>query len=110
MMPPGERLPKDLGRIGEIDGNLHAPARLKILAVLHVVERADFTYVLQQTRLTRGNLATHLSRLEDGGYIKVKKMFVARKPRTLIWLSNKGRDAIQAYRQTMREVIDGLFG
>ena len=99
----------DLGPIADIDPNLHAPARLRILAVLCVVHRADFTFLLEQTGLTRGNLATHLTRLEDSGYVKVKKAFVDRKPRTLIWLSAKGRSAIDEYREAMRQVIEDLL-
>ncbi len=102
--------PADLGPISEIDLNLHAPARLRILAVLSVVDRADFTFLLEQTGLTRGNLATHLARLEDCGYVKVKKIFVDRKPRTLIWLSAEGRNAIDKYREAMRQVIEDLLG
>jgi DNA-binding MarR family transcriptional regulator len=98
-----------LKAIEDIDTNLHAPGRLRILAVLSVVDRADFTFLLEQTGLTRGNLATHLARLEDGGYVRVKKVFADRKPRTLFWLSPRGRSAIGTYRDTMRQVIDELL-
>ena len=108
-MPSEDTLPKDLTPITGIDANLHAPARLRILAVLCVVDRADFTFLLQQTGLTRGNLSTHLARLEEGGYVKIKKVFADRKPRTLIWLSARGRSAIQGYRESMRQVIEELL-
>ncbi len=109
-MPPEGTVPRDLRPIADIDANLHAPARLRILAVLCVVDRADFTFLLHQTGLTRGNLATHLARLEEGGYVKIKKVFADRKPRTLIWLSARGRNAIQDYRESMRQVIEDLLG
>jgi DNA-binding MarR family transcriptional regulator len=109
-MPAEDGVPRSLKPIEDIDANLHAPGRLRILAVLRVVDRADFTYLLQQTGLTRGNLATHLARLEEGGYVRIKKVFADRKPRTLLWLSPKGHAAIQEYREAMRQVIDELLG
>lgn len=100
----------DLEPIENLDPVVHAPARLMILAYLASVVSADFTFLLNQTRLTRGNLATHISRLEEAGYVDVNKEFVDRVPRTLYRLTGAGRTAIQAYRENMRRVIDDLLG
>ncbi|KPK88584.1 MAG: hypothetical protein AMJ88_18775 [Anaerolineae bacterium SM23_ 63] len=108
-MPPADPKNKNLQPIADLDRALHAPARLMILAMLHVVENADFTFLMRQTGLTRGNLSTHLSKLEEEGYIDIKKKFVAKKPRTLIRLTDGGRSAIQTYRKNMRQVIDDLL-
>ena len=88
---------------------IHAPARLMILAYLSVVESADFTFLKNQTGLTRGNLSSHLSKLEEAGYISVQKEFVERIPRTLIRLTEDGRQAIETYRENMRQVVDQLL-
>jgi DNA-binding MarR family transcriptional regulator len=108
-MPSDKTQNLDLQPINNIDRTLHAPARLLILAILNVVENADFTFLLQQSGLTRGNLGTHVTKLEEDGYISIKKLFVERKPRTLFRLTNKGRKAIQTYRENMRHVIDNLL-
>ncbi len=100
---------KDLSAINELDRAIHAPARLMILAYLSVVDSADFTFLLRQTELTRGNLSTHLKKLEEVGYIRVEKEFVERVPRTLIRLEDAGRQAIETYRENMRQVIDELL-
>ena len=100
---------KDLSAITELDRTVHAPARLMILAYLSVVDSADFTFLLRQTELTRGNLSTHLKKLEEAGYIRVEKEFVERVPRTLIRLEEAGRQAIETYRENMRQVIDELL-
>jgi len=100
---------EDLQPIENIDRTIHAPARLMILAYLSVVESADFVFLMNHTGLTRGNLASHLSRLEDASYINVEKEFVERIPRTLIRLSDQGRTAIESYRENMRQVIDNLL-
>jgi DNA-binding MarR family transcriptional regulator len=109
-MPSDETTSMDLQPIADIDRTLHAPARLMILAILNVVETADFTFLMNQTGLTRGNLGTHIMKLEEDRYISVKKVFVERKPRTLYRLTNEGRRAIQIYRKNMRHVLDDLLG
>ncbi len=109
-MPHSDKGGSDLQPIADIDSAVHAPARLMILALLSVVDSADFTFLLRQTGLTRGNLSTHLRKLEEAGYICVKKEFVDRIPRTLIRLTDTGRSAIHTYRKNMRRVIDELLG
>ena len=80
-----------------------------ILALLSVVESVDFTFLSKQTGLTRGNLSSHLGKLEEAGYIQVGKKFVDRVPRTLNHLTETGREAIQTYRDNMHQVLDSLL-
>ncbi len=112
-MTPEKTEETDLRPIADIDRAVHAPARLMILAFLSAVESADFTFLLNQTGLTRGNLSSHLQKLEEVGYISVQKEFVVaisrRVPRTLISLTDEGREAVQLYRETMRQVVDELL-
>ena len=105
---PSTETAKDLRPIADIDRIVHEPARLMILTILYVVESADFVYLMRQTGLTKGNLSSHLSKLETAGYIDVKKEFVDKIPRTLLRLTEDGRDAFQAYRQDMIGVLEGL--
>jgi DNA-binding MarR family transcriptional regulator len=76
-----------------------------ILAILSVVESADFLFMLHPTGLTRGNLSSHMSRLEAAGYMDIKKEFVDKTPRTPLRLTDEGREAFEAYRQGMLEVL-----
>jgi DNA-binding MarR family transcriptional regulator len=99
----------DLEPIKNLDPAIHAPARLMILAYLAAVVSADFTFLLKQTGLTRGNLSTHISRLEEAEYIEVTKEFVDRIPRTLYKLTDSGKQAIDQYRENMHRVIDQLL-
>jgi DNA-binding MarR family transcriptional regulator len=100
----------DLEPIAGLDKTIHSPARLMILAYLAAVDSVDFIFLMNQTGLTRGNLSSHLSTLEEAGYITIQKEFVERIPRTLISLSPKGREAIHTYRAQMRKVLDELLG
>lgn len=87
---------------------IHEPARLMILANLYVIESADFTYLMRQTGLTWGNLSSHMSKLEDAGYIEVLKEFKEKKPNTMLQLTSQGREAFRAYRKQMKQVLDDL--
>ncbi|HKJ70095.1 MAG TPA: transcriptional regulator [bacterium] len=97
-----------LKSLGEIDKLIHEPARLQILAYLYVVESADFVYLMRQTGLTWGNLSSHMSKLEEAGYLKVEKEFVNKKPHTLLHLTGKGRKAFDEYRGQMQQIFDAL--
>lgn len=94
--------------LSNIDPLIHAPARLKLVTQLYVVEQADATFLVNETGLTWGNLATHLRKLEDHGYVTIAKEFHNRKPRTLISLTSRGRAAFHNYRATIRAALDDL--
>ena len=100
---------KDLETIAGLDRIVHSPARLMILAYLAAVDSVDFIFLMNQVGLTRGNLSSHLNTLEEAAYISIQKEFVEKVPRTLIRLTDAGREAIQTYREQMRNVIDGLL-
>jgi DNA-binding MarR family transcriptional regulator len=89
----------------EIDRIVHEPARLKIMAYLYVVDSADFVFLLSHTGLTWGNLSSHMSKLEEAGYIEVKKDFRDKRPHTMLTLTDKGRTAFEVYRQNMLELM-----
>ena len=94
--------------IRKIDKLIHEPARLSIMAHLFVVESADFLFLMRQTELTFGNLSSHMSKLEDAGYIKVIKDFVDKKPHTLLELTRKGRIAFENYRKSIKQVLEDV--
>lgn len=90
----------------DIDRIVHEPARLKIMAQLYVVEKADFIFIMRQTGMTQGNVSGHLAKLEEAQYIKVKKGFVGKRPQTMLSLTEKGKQAFENYIQMMRQMID----
>jgi DNA-binding transcriptional ArsR family regulator len=80
-----------------IDELLHSRVRLAIVAFLAGAEMADFSAVREATKTTDGNASVHLRKLEDAGYVAVRKRFVARKPQTLYALTESGRKALLDY-------------
>jgi DNA-binding MarR family transcriptional regulator len=70
-------------------------------------EAMDFTYLKKLLKLTDGNLGAHLSKLEEAGYIKLKKTFIDRKPRTFLEITGKGRDAFKEHIEALKKIISG---
>lgn len=91
-----------------IDKLIHEPARFNIMALLYVIQSADFLFLQRQTGLTWGNLSSHLSKLEKVDYIAVEKDFIGRKPHTMIHLTEEGRVAFDNYRKGMNKVLKNL--
>jgi DNA-binding MarR family transcriptional regulator len=90
------------------DRLVHEPARLLLLACLYVVDRADFVFLLRQTGLTAGNVSSHVSKLEEAGYVDVQKGFSGKRPQTILRLTKRGRDAVRSYRDAMTDLLDSL--
>jgi len=94
--------------LDEVDRLIHEPARLKIIALLYVLESADFTFLLNQTGMTWGNLSSHMTKLEEADYLEVEKTFKGRRPNTMLKLTEKGRQAFQTYRQQMTQFFEEI--
>jgi len=90
----------------DFDRILHSPARLTIVAILSAVEEADFLYLLNESGLTKGNLSTHLSKLEESGYLEIEKTYRGKIPLTLCRLTRAGRQAFIDYRKQLKRFVD----
>jgi DNA-binding MarR family transcriptional regulator len=77
-----------------IDRLIHEPGRLAILTVLSSVTNADFVFLQRTTGLTKGNLSSHLSKLEEAGLVRVDKRFVRKKPNTNVTVTAKGAERV----------------
>jgi DNA-binding transcriptional ArsR family regulator len=97
----------NLRSLTEIDRVIHEPARLLIVTILSTVESADFLFLQREAGLTKGNLSAHLTRLEDAGYVEIKKTFKGKLPLTVCKLSKAGLKAFTLYRQQLAKFIDG---
>ena len=78
----------------QLDRLIHEPARLAILTVLSSVRAADFTFLQRTTGLTKGNLSSHLGKLETGGLVDITKTFIRKKPNTSVALTAVGRERV----------------
>lgn len=77
-----------------LDRLIHEPGRLAILTVLSSVRDADFVFLQRATGLTKGNLSSHLTKLEAAGLVAIEKRFVHKKPNTNVALTAVGKQRI----------------
>jgi DNA-binding HxlR family transcriptional regulator len=89
----------------ELNPVIHGKLRLALLSLLAGVEQADFTWLRSKTGSTDGNLGAQLARLEEAGYVRVKKRFVQRKPRTIYRMTDAGRHALTEYIQALKQLL-----
>ena len=96
----------DPRKVAEVDRLIHEPARLMIVTILSAVESADFLYLQRETGLTKGNLSSHLSRLEAAGYIEIQKTYRGKIPLTVCSLNDTGHKAFQEYRHQLKYIVE----
>ena len=89
----------------DLDPLLHSQLRLAIMSLLLSVEEADFVYLKEQTGATSGNLSVQIDKLSEAGYIKVKKTFQGKMPRTVCKIAAKGVSAFDAYVKNLKTYI-----
>jgi len=92
-------------KLDDLDPIIHSRARLAVLSILVSVDEASFNYLKQTIGTTDGNLSVSLSKLEEAGYISIKKTFKGKKPLTTCTISEKGRKAFSAYVKTLETYI-----
>lgn len=89
----------------ELNPVIHGKLRLALLSLLTGLEEAEFTWLRNKTGSTDGNLGAQLARLEEAGYVRVKKKFVNRKPRTLYRVTDAGRQALTEYVRALKQLL-----
>jgi DNA-binding transcriptional ArsR family regulator len=94
-----------LRQLADVDRVIHEPARLLIVSLLYALKEADFVFLQHESQLTRGNLSSHLARLEEAGYVKIEKTFRGKIPLTVCSLTNAGRTAFETYRETFKRAL-----
>ena len=75
------------------------------MALLISVEEAEFNFIKEKVNTTDGNLSVHLRKIEEAGYVSIKKEFVDRKPRTTYSLTKNGRNAFEIYLDHLEKLI-----
>ena len=91
--------------LNQIDRVVHEPARLIILGILTAAGCTDFTFLMREANLSKGNLSSHLTKLEEAGYVSIEKTARGRIPLTLVHMTSAGRTALKNYRMRMLRVL-----
>src|ERR1700732_1581344 len=84
---------------------VHGRLRLALLSLLSGVEQAEFTWLRTKTQATDGNLGAQLLKLEEAGYVAIKKKFVLPTPLPVSRITQTGRQALAAYVQALKQLL-----
>jgi DNA-binding MarR family transcriptional regulator len=98
---------KPFEELAGLDRLVHEPARLAIMTALSASKGTDFLFLQRLTGLTKGNLSSHLSKLEDAGLVEIQKRFIGKTPNTMVSLTEKGRAAIEDHWQRLERLRNG---
>ncbi len=89
-----------------LDPIIHVRVRLGIVSALAVEESLTFNELKDRLETSDGNLSVHARRLEEAGYVEIRKSFEGRIPRTDYRLTEAGRQALQRYLDHMEALIE----
>lgn len=92
-------------KLPQLDPIIHSRVRLAILSVLVSVEKAEFSFLKETIDTTDGNLSTHLSKLEQAGFVAIEKTFIGKKPLTRVSITETGKDAFSDYIEALESVV-----
>jgi len=94
-----------LRNLDAIDDVIHQKVRLGVMSSLMASGECDFNFLKAALGVSDGNLSTHLTVLEESGYIAVRKEFQGKKPRTTYAPTESGRRAFAAYVSALEEMV-----
>jgi DNA-binding MarR family transcriptional regulator len=91
--------------MADLDANLQAPARLKLVTMLTAVSEAEFAVVRDRLDVSDSVLSKHLSALGEVGYVRVRKGVHRGRRTTWVSLSVRGHEAVGSHVAALRALI-----
>ncbi len=89
-----------------LDAVIHSPVRFSIIATLAGADNAEFSFVRDTIQVSDSVLSKQVSTLESAGYVKVKKGYVGKRPRTWLSLTATGRAAFERHLAALRDIAN----
>ena len=96
-MSAEETLSAPLQQLLEVNRTIHEPARLVILTILSSAADVEFKFLETATGMSKGNLSSHTTKLEEAGFVQVTKAFRGKVPVTSFKITDAGKAALAAY-------------
>ncbi|MEV2257910.1 transcriptional regulator [Streptomyces anulatus] len=89
-----------------LDGVIHHPTRLTLVAFLSACDEAEFAAVRDGCQVSDSALSKNASALEAAGYLNVRKGHVGKRPRTWLSLTPTGRQALARHLAALQDLVD----
>lgn len=87
-----------------LDEAIHSPVRFSIVAALAGVDEAEFAHVRDTIEVSDSTLSKQSAQLESTGYVKIRKGYVGKRPRTWLSLTAAGRTAYARHLEALRTI------
>lgn len=94
--------------IADLNKIFDSRIRLGVMSLLVVNEHVSFNELKEMLALTDGNLASHLSTLEQVNYLTVQKAFIGRKTNTTYSITPLGKQAFKAHLDALEKMIKNI--
>jgi len=75
------------------------------MSMLMVNEWVEFKLLKEMLGVSDGNLASHIKNLEGQKFIKIKKEFVGKKPKTTYAATKEGRKAFNDHLDALEQLL-----
>ena len=83
--------------------------RLAIMTALAASDEAlNFTTMIDILKVSKGNFAGHMRKLEEAGMVEVLKDYLGRKPRTRYQITDQGRILLTQYLTDIEKILSSL--
>lgn len=90
-----------------LDEVIHAPVRFSIVAALEGVDEAEFGRVRDVVEISDSVLSKQAQQLEAAGYVRIRKGYVGKRPRTWLSLTSRGRTAYRRHLEALQAIAEG---
>ena len=92
--------------INNIPEAFQTKLRLMIISAL-INGKKSFSEIKTITRGSDGNISVQISKLEEMGYLTVKKEFIGKKPLTTCELTQTGVESFKEYVEMLNGILTG---
>lgn len=92
----------------DLDDLLQSPVRFSIMAALSGVGEAEFAFIRDTVEVSDSTLSKQVTVLEGAGYVRVKKGYVGKRPRTWLSLTPQGRERFARQLATLRRIAEQM--
>ena len=94
--------------MADLDANVIAPTRLKLLTMLTALSEAEFWTIRDSLEVSDSVLSKHIAALEEVDYVRRRKGVHRGRRTTWVALTPRGRKALSAHVAALRALIDGV--
>jgi len=102
-------MPQGHNKLIKVNNILVNRIRIAALSFLYQARRdIEFKILLTELETTKGNLSTHMRKLEEQGLIQIKKEFVERIPKTSFRITPAGKGELMKFLKITNQILKDI--